>query len=96
MRLVSLRKAQDNIHKYVAVVEQDNGQQRTIRFGQAMASDFTKHRSETRKNRYLDRHRANEDWNDPLTAGFWSRHLLWGDTTSLSKNLEITKKRFDL
>lgn len=96
MKLISLTPARNNIHKYVAIVEDNDGKRNTIRFGQFNASDFTKNKDEERKRRYLDRHREREDWNNPLTAGFWSKHLLWGDTTSLTKNLELTKKRFGL
>jgi hypothetical protein len=95
MRLVSLRKAQDNIHKYVAVVEQDTGRQRTIRFGAAGMSDFTKNKDTARKERYLERHKRNEDWNDPLTAGFWSRWLLWNKPT-ISASLADIRERFGL
>ena len=33
-----------------------------IYFGAAGMSDFTKHKDEDRKNRYIDRHKNNEDW----------------------------------
>jgi len=96
MKLVSIKRAGDNIHKFVVVVEKDDGSRKTIRFGAAGMSDYTMHRDEARRQRYLDRHRAREDWNDPLTAGFWSKHLLWGDTPSFAQNLALTKKRYDL
>jgi len=42
------------------------------------------------------RHRANEDWNKPDTAGALSRWILWGDSTSIQKNIADFKKRFSL
>ena len=30
-----------------------------------------------RKKAYLARHKANENWKDKESAGFWSRYLLW-------------------
>lgn len=96
MKLKSIQRARDNIHKYKVVLDIGDGQTKTVRFGQHMASDYLIHRDKARRQRYLDRHRAREDWNDPTTAGFWSKHILWGDTTSFTENLEITKKRFDL
>ena len=95
MKLLNIRPARDNIHKDVVVLDLGEGKTKTVRFGQAMASDFTKNKSETRKQRYLDRHRAREDWNDPTTAGFWSRWVLWNLPT-FAQSLADVKKRFDL
>lgn len=95
MKLVSLKPANNNIHKYVATIEQDNGRTKTIRFGAAGMSDFTKHRDEARKQRYLDRHRERENWNDILTAGAWSRWLLWNKPT-IRESLADIKDRFNL
>ena len=35
---------------------------KTVSFGQKGASDFTKHKNTDRKDRYIDRHKKNEDW----------------------------------
>jgi hypothetical protein len=94
MKLKSLRPANDNIHKYVAVLEKD-GRVKTVKFGAYGMSDFTKHRDEERKQRYLDRHREREDWNDITTAGAWSRWLLWNKPT-IRESLADLKTRFDL
>lgn len=79
--LISFKKAKPP-KKYVVVVRID-GKKRTIRFGQAGASDFTKHKDEERKQRYIDRHRKREDWtrSGVMTAGFWSRWVLWNRPT---------------
>lgn len=94
MKLISLRPANDNIHKYVAILEKD-GKTKTIRFGAAGMSDYTKNRDEARKQRYLDRHRDRENWNDITTAGAWSRWLLWNQKT-IAASLADLKQRFDL
>lgn len=96
MKLKSLRPANDNIHKYVAVIEQNNGRTKQVKFGAYGMSDFTKHKDEKRKERYLSRHSGmGEDWNDPLTAGFWSRWLLWNKPT-IQSSLQDLRQRFDL
>jgi len=95
MKLKSLQRARDNIHKFKAIVELNDGKTRIVRFGAAGMSDFTKHKDEARKQRYLDRHQAREDWTDPLTAGFWSRWLLWNKPT-ISESLKDLRARFDL
>ena len=37
-----------------------------------------------------------EDWNDPETRGALSRHILWGESTSLNENIRKFKSRFKL
>ena len=95
MKLISLKPANNNIHKFVAILELNDGSRRTVRFGAAGMSDFTKHRDEERKQRYLERHRDNENWNDITTAGAWSRWLLWNKPT-IAESLQDIKKRFGL
>lgn len=95
MKLKSLRLANDNIHKYVATIQLEDGRTRIVRFGAAGMSDYTKHKDEERKRRYLERHKARENWEDPLTAGFWSRWLLW-NKPKIRESLADLKARFDL
>ena len=66
---------------------------KTIHFGSAGMSDFTKHKDPTRKERYLKRHKKRENWNDPLTAGALSRWILWNKPT-LSASIKDYKSRF--
>ena len=47
---------------------------KTIPFGAKGYSDFTIHKNEERKQRYINRHKGmHEDWTDPETAGFYAR-----------------------
>ena len=57
------------------------GLKKTIHFGQKGASDYTKNKDKERKKSYIERHRPRENWSDPLTAGFWSRYVLWNKTS---------------
>jgi hypothetical protein len=75
--------------KYDAIIDG----KKTISFGQAGASDFTKHKNEERKNRYIDRHKKNENWNDPKTAGFYSKNILWNKKT-ITESIRDTNNRF--
>ena len=49
----------------------------TVHFGAAGMSDYTKNKDPERRKAYLARHKANENWKDKESAGFWSRYLLW-------------------
>jgi len=89
-----VEKANDGKHKWVGVFEGETT--RHIPFGQATASDYTIHHDKLRRAAYLTRHRAREDWNSPMSAGSLSRWILWGDSTSLQRNIASFKRRFSL
>ena len=63
-----------------------------VYFGASGYEDFTQHRDEERKKRYLARHRSREDWRDKDTAGFWSRWLLWNKGTVRSSYLDVVRR----
>jgi hypothetical protein len=51
---------------------------RKIHFGANGYSDFTIHKDPKRKDSYDRRHgNSNEDWNNPNTAGFWAKWILF-------------------
>ena len=56
---------------------------KTVSFGQKGASDFTKHKIIDRTYRYIDRHKAREDWtkSGAKAAGFYSKHVLLNKLT---------------
>ena len=66
---------------------------KTIPFGASGMSDYTKHKDIERKNRYINRHKENENWNDPLTAGFYSKNILWNKPT-LNESIKDINKKF--
>jgi hypothetical protein len=51
----------------------------TVHFGQRGYEDFTTHKDAKRWKNYCERHRTRENWaiSGVLTAGWWSRWLLW-------------------
>ena len=65
---------------------------KTIHFGDTRYSDYTIHKDEDRKNRYLIRHRMREDWANPQTSGFWAYHLLWHKPT-ISEAIQSLKRK---
>ena len=82
----------DKPEKKYYIITKDN---KRVYFGAAGYSNFTKHKDEERKQRYINRHKNNEDWSKSGidTAGFWSRWLLW-HKPSIKESYEDIKKRF--
>ena len=68
---------------------------KTTHFGANGASDYTKHKDSERKLRYIKRHKANEDWNSPMTAGALSRWVLW-NKPSYRDSVDDYKRKFKL
>lgn len=68
-----------------------------ISFGSKGMDDFTTHKDVERKRLYLLRHKANENWEKSgiMTAGFWSRWLLW-NKPSLRESADDMEKRFNI
>jgi hypothetical protein len=94
---VHFSKSDDPAKKYKVVVESAD-RKKTIHFGAAGMKDYTKHSTlerEARKRAYIARHSATEDWNDPFTAGFWSKHILWNKPT-VEASLASTLSRFNM
>jgi hypothetical protein len=79
MNKVYLSKPTRKNKKYSVIVLDGSKTQghKKINFGDDRYEDFTQHKDDERKKRYILRHKKSEDWNDPSTAGFWSRWLLW-------------------
>jgi len=92
---VIVKKSTKPEKKLMAIFTLDNGRTKTTHFGQAGAPDYTKTKDKAQRSRYLTRHRRNENWNAPMTAGALSRWILWSET---SKSLALSKykKRFNL
>lgn len=98
IKLVSVKPSPKITKKYDAVFNIDYGKTnktKTVSFGAKGYSDFTMHKDEARKQRYLARHKATEDWTNPITPGSLSRWVLW-NKTSLTASVADFKRRFNL
>lgn len=92
-----LEPASDRKHKWIGVfTDPATKHEKRVPFGAFGMSDYTQHHDKLRRERYLLRHQARENWNDPQTAGSLSKHLLWGNSTSLPANVRTFKTRFNL
>lgn len=95
-KIIDFKKADDKIHKYIVILKNlDTNRTKTIKFGAYGMSDYTQHKDNKRKDRYIERHKKKEDWQDPTTKGFWSRWLLWNLPTIKESYNDIIK-RFNL
>ena len=67
-------------------------------FGASGYTDFTlsggSKEGLERREKYLNRHRANENWNNPRSAGALSRWILWGQSSSIAENVRSFNMRF--
>ena len=86
---VVIQKSKTKGKKLDAII---NGKQK-VSFGATGYSDFTKHKDEERKERYIARHKVNQDWKDPKTAGFYAKNILWNKPT-IEASVKDTNKKF--
>ena len=89
---IYLRRSTKPDKKYMVTIDR-----KTVHFGAAGMSDYTKHKDPERKKRYIARHKKRENWNKSgiKTAGFWSRWLLWGKPT-IKGSIKYIEKRFNV
>ena len=96
---VVIKKSTNEKKKYMAVFyDTVNGKEKKVKtthFGAAGMSDYTKHKDKARKQRYINRHKANENWNNYMSAGSLSRYILWGEPT-LRASIQKYKNKFNL
>ena len=94
---INVSKSDNPKKKYKIVLTYDDGKTKTIHIGQAGADDFTKTGDTAQKDRYITRHKKNENWTKSGidTAGFWSRWLLW-NKSSLSASKKDIKNKFNV
>ena len=84
---VVIQKSRRKDKKLDAVIDG----KKTISFGAAGMSDFTLHKDDDRKERYIARRRKNEHWRAPKTAGFYSQHILWNKPTLQASVNDLNK-----
>lgn len=96
LRLKTIRRSHKKEKKWDAVFVKEDGSEKVVPFGQKGYSDFTKHKDETRRQRYIKRHSGmGENWKDPTTPGALSYHILWNKPTFKASVADF-KKKFDL
>lgn len=92
---VVIKKSTKEGKKMMAVFTLENDKNKTTYFGQAGAPDYTITKDKEQRARYIKRHRKNENWNSPMTAGALSRWILWEDETKVA-SINKFKSKFNL
>ena len=108
VKLLKILPSKKEGKKYDSYFLLDNGKEKVVSFGQAGARDFVLINDKTSefylpkvldrnvtKASYLRRHKARENWNDPMTAGALSRWVLW-DLKTLGGSIKKFKNKFKL
>jgi len=95
MKMV-VKKSDKSGKKYMATFTKNNGRTKTTHFGASGMPDYTLTGDKERRRLYRQRHKKDLSTNDPTRAGYLSYYLLWGESTSLRKNISNYKKRFNL
>ena len=93
--IIKLTSARDGKHKWIA--EFDDGKK--TRFGAIgkdghPMDDYTITKDKAQRERYRERHKKDLKTGDPHRAGFLSYYILWGDSTSINKNVQDFNKKF--
>tara|TARA_R100000654_G_scaffold50368_1_gene76541 strand:+ start:593 stop:895 length:303 start_codon:yes stop_codon:yes gene_type:complete len=100
MKLLKVVASDKPTKKWTAIFKLDNGKEKKTNFGfknpKDPKNDYTLHKDKERRDRYRTRHKKDLNTKDPSRAGYLSYYLLWGDSTSLKKNIADYKKRFNL
>ena len=85
IKLKSIKPLRSGNKKYVAEFEitKSNGKKRkkSTKFGAKGMSDYTKHKDNERRDRYISRHKKDLRTNDPTRAGYLSMYILWNKKT---------------
>ncbi len=92
---VKIEKGTAKNKKLKAIFYENGKKIKTTQFGFAGMSDYTIHKDDKRKERYIARHSKRENFSDYKSAGSLSRFILWNKKT-LKASIADYKKRFKL
>jgi len=100
MKLLFIKPSTNEDKKLMAKFD-NNGRTKTIHFGAKGYMDYTKYyakdpaEAKIKRDAYDARHKVNEDWSNPQTAGTLSKYILWNKSTIEASKRDF-KKRFNL
>ena len=92
VKLIKIAAAKDFGKKYTAFFSDGT----KTSFGDSSMEDYTQHHDLQRRENYRSRHRKDLETRDPKRAGYLSRYILWGNSTSLATNIREYKRMFNM
>lgn len=100
MRISGLRLSKKKDKRYIIYIT-DGKEVKSYNFGQKGGSTFIDHGDEAKRQAYLARHLANKNEKELVdnlipSPALFSTMLLWGTNKSLSENVAILQKMFDV
>lgn len=100
MKLLSIKTSDRKEKRYVAEFCECNGdtkckseKRKRTHFGFKGGSTYIDHGDDKKKDAYIARHKVNENWNEPTSAGALARFILWNKKT-LNESISDFKRRF--
>ena len=69
---IIIKPSENSLKKYDAIIDG----KKKVSFGANGMSDYTKHKDDDRKKRYLQRHK-HDHFNNPLYPSFYNTNLSW-------------------
>jgi hypothetical protein len=94
IKLINIVKSWKPDKKFVALFEVD-GRSRNVHFGSATSQTYVEGADDLKKANYLKRHAIRENWDNPITPGSLSKHILWSEP-DINDAIKAFKKKFNL
>ena len=95
MKLNTIKESTKPDKKLMAIFKVED-KEKVVHFGQRGSTTYLDGATDEQRANYRARHKVNENWRDPMSPGALSRFILWGETRSLSKNIQAFKMKFGL
>jgi hypothetical protein len=94
-KLLEVQASPTATKKWTAVFS-DGTKTRRVSFGAKGMDDYTLKHDKEQRERYRARHAKDLQRGTPMSPGYLSYYLLWGDSTDLQTNVRAYRKRFGL
>lgn len=91
---VDVKKSDKKDKKYVAVFTDDDKKKTIIHFGLKNSTTYLDTGDKKLRDAYKARHRAVYNKAKPMSASRLSYEIIWGNSTSLSKNIKDYKNKY--
>jgi len=93
IRLIDVVKSKKKNKRYDAIFDVGKSKPRVISFGSSQHDNYTTHGDKERRRLYRLRHQK-DNLKVPLSPGALSWHILWGESTSMPKNIKEFRRVF--